>query len=379
MIKLFLKYLLKDLKETLMDIDIIILLLIGPIFLTLLFGGVYVNDYLEDIPIAVIDYDNSSTSRMIVQSFDENQRFNIVKYPKTRKELEGLLNSNDIHMGLVIPNDFSEDITNIKAPEAVILVDGSNMVIGNNAYAHATNIIQTIASGTQIKILETKGNLSDRAMSLAMPFKFTDRLLYDPKMTYINYLLLGFIAVFLQQVTLSGVGISVIKKGEKLAEKNTLKGLFSKVFACGFFSVLSTFISIFIANNIFNIPIRGSLSVALLMSILFVLAISAPAIIIASILKDKVKYAQIAYMLSLPTFAGCGYIWTVDQLPKPLVIVTKLLWPLIYFARDFVEVLFKNLAFEAVKDNLIQMGFYTIVWMIVAIIIFKKRFKVKKA
>lgn len=375
--KLFLKSLLKDIKDTLFDKDIIILLLIGPIFLTLFFGGVYVNDYLEDIPIAVLDNDNSQTSRMIVNSFDENTRFNIVKYPKSTKELKTLLDDRTIHMGLVIPNDFSKDITNIKAPEALILVDGSNMVIGNNAYAHATNIIQTVAAGTQIKILEAKGNLSDNAKALAMPFKFSDRLLYDPKMTYMNYLLLGFIGVFLQQVTLSGVGISVIKKGNELANKDSIKGIFSKIFACGFFSVLSTFISIFIANKLFKIPIRGDLKISLLMSILFVLAISAPAIIIASIVKDKVKYAQIAYMLSLPTFAGCGYIWTIDQLPKPLVIITKALWPLIYFLRDFVEVIFKGLPFEIVKTNLIQMGIYTVFWMVVAIFIFKKRFKVE--
>jgi hypothetical protein len=44
-----------------------------------------------------------------------------------------------------------------KSSQVMILVDGSNLVVGNNAYAAAAAIVQTVAAGTQIKLLQAKG------------------------------------------------------------------------------------------------------------------------------------------------------------------------------------------------------------------------------
>lgn len=374
----FLKCFLKNLKETLFDKDIIIVLLLGPIVLTLLFGGIYVNDYLEDIPVVVLDMDNSSMSKMIIQQFDEHERFNVNYQVDSEQDLKELIDLRKVHLGVVIPKDFSRDVTTLKTSEVLILVDGSNMIIGNNAYAQAADIIQTIAAGGQIKLIEAKGIVPAQSKQMAMPFMFADRILYDPKMTYINYLLLGYIAVFLQQVTLSGVGISIIKHGEMIAEEKTTRKIFCKILASGFYSVLSVFISIWIASNIFKVQIRGDLSIILLMSVIFVFAISAPAIILASIVKDKIKFTQISYMLSIPTFISAGFLWTIDQLPQPLVVGAKALWPLIYFARTFSEVLFKDLPFSIAKENIIQMSIYTLIWLPIAIFIFRRRFRVKQ-
>lgn len=374
----FLKMLFKELKSTVFERDVMILLVFGPIVLTLLFGGVYLNSYVEDIPAVVLDEDNSSMSRMIVQQFNESDKFNLSYHVSSRRELKDLIDSGKVHMGIYIPPDFYKDVTNLRSSEVLVLVDGTNMVVGNNAYAQAASIIQTIAAGTQIKLIEAKGIVPSLSYNVAMPFQFSERILYDPKMTYMNYLIVGFIGVFLQQVMLSGVGISIVKKGEYFAGKNTFKKLLSKITALSVFALSSTFIAIYMAYKLFHIPIRGNMQVALLMAVVFVFAISCPAIILAALVKDRLKFAQISFMLSLPTFACSGYLWTVDQLPNGLVIGTKILWPLIYFVRAFDEVVIKGLSFEMVKGNILGMLIYILAWMPIAIFILKKRYKAEK-
>jgi ABC-2 type transport system permease protein len=117
------------------------------------------------------------------------------------------------------------------------------------------------------------------------------------------------------------------------------------------------------------------MQVAFLMALIFILAISCPAIILAALVKDRLKFAQISFMLSLPTFATSGYLWTMDQLPAPLITGIKMLWPLIYFVRPFDEVIVKGLSFEVVKGNIMEMLIYTLIWMPIAIFILKKRYK----
>ncbi|MDI3480656.1 MAG: type transport system permease protein [Tepidanaerobacteraceae bacterium] len=346
----------------------------GPILLTLLFGGVYVHNYLEDIPMAVLDEDNSSMSRAIIQYFDENERFYIKYYCTSEEELKKIIDSRKVYMGLYIPRDFSKDINELKSSSVLILVDGTNMVIGNNAYASAANIVQTLAAGAQIKLLEAKGMLPRQAENMAMVFRFNDRILYDPRLTYMNYLILGFVAVFLQQVMVSSLGVSVIDNGEYLADEFTLPKLIIKIVTFALFCVPSIFISTGIAHTIFRVPLRGNLLTALLMCTVFVFAISCPSVVLAAAVRDKLKLYQLSFMLSLPTFVSSGYVWPMDQMPPALPVVIKALWPLAFFHKPFADVIFKGVPFEAVSKNIAGMLLYTFCWMPVAVLLLKKRF-----
>lgn len=370
-----LKKLWLELISTLKDRDIILLLIGAPIFLTLLFGGVYMNSYVEDIPVAVLDEDNSTMSRMLIQQFEENERFYVKYTLNSRTELEEALASGDVQMGLYIPIDFYKNITTLKGTEVLVLVDGSNVIIGNNAYAAAASIVQTIGAGVQMKVMAGKGALPQTAQNMALAFQFTDRTLYDPRMTYMNYLLLGFVAVFAQQVILSGLGISVLKDKEKLTQENTVLGILMKILICGVLSMASTLGAIGIAAKIFHVPIRGDLTLALLLCGAFVLSISGPTILLATAAGDKVKLAQLSFMLSLPSFVSCGYVWPPDQMPEVLVKIIKALWPLIYFARPFDEVLFKGLSFEAVRPQLISMAIFTAAWLPLSILAFRRKYR----
>lgn len=355
--------------------DMLLLLFVGPIFLTLLFGGVYLNSYVNDIPIAVLDEDNSSMSRMIIQQFSENDRFAVKYYCDSKDQLKDLIDGRKVHMGIYIPHNFANDITTLQSSEALVIVDGTNIIIGNNAYAQAATIIQTIAAGTQIKLLEAKDLTPQSAQNMAMVFNFNDRTLYDPRMTYMNYLLLGFVAVFLQQVMVSGIGSSILKDTATIAEGNIVVKVLWKIAACSIFALTSTGIALGIASKVFKVAIRGNLLIGLLMCCAFILAISCPAIMFAAITRDKVKLSQISFMLSLPTFVSCGYVWPADQMPVILVNVLKIFWPLINFARPFDELLFKGVSPHIFLKNILELLLYTAVWMPIALLVLKMRFK----
>lgn len=364
-----------ELVNVIKDRDIIILLLAGPFFLTLLFGGVYFNPYIDDIPVAVLDEDNSNMSRMIVQQFDENDRFRVDYYTSDRRELENLINTKKAILALYIPDGFYRDFSSLRTTEVMIMVDGSNMVTGNSCYAAASGIVQTISAGAVVKLLELKGFPEKTAQNIGIGFNMAERTLYDPKMSYMNYILMGFLAVFLQQVMLSGVGISVVKNGKKIASERTIYRLSVRIAACSVYALISVFASIWVSHFLFRIPMRGNLLLVLLFCIVFIAAICCPAIIIAALLRDKLKFTQVAYMLSLPTFASCGYVWPQDQMPQWLVWGIKAFWPLMSFARPFDELLVKGIALSEITWNFIDMIIYTAVWLPFAVWFLKIRFK----
>jgi ABC-2 type transport system permease protein len=338
-------------------------------------GGVYLNDYVDDIPVAVCDQDNSAISRTIIQYFADDERYTLVHSVSGREELENLLRDGEVYAGLYIPPAFGRDIASGKSSEVLIVIDGTNVIIGNNVYAQAASIIQTMSAGVQIKILQAKGALPEQAKNMALSFNFNERMLYDPKLSYMNYLIFGFVSVFIQQVMLSAMGTLLLRNSEETAQSHTVLNIFTKIAACIIFLSISATTAVMLLNKLYGVAIRGSAGTAYLIAVLFVVAISCPAVFLSALTKDKLKYSQISYMLSLPTFITAGYIWPQDQMPTALTMGIKAVWPLINYARPFDEILFKGVPFQTVLGNICGLVIYTVLWMPVAVIFYKSRFK----
>ena len=347
-----------------------ILLFVGFPFLSMWFAGAYYCEYVDDVAIAVLDEDNSSLSRQIIQYFDDNERFTVAYHVANRETLQQLIDERKVYMGLYIPAHLSDNIKTGTQSQVLILTDGTNVIIGNNIYAGAASIVQSVSAGASIQILEGKGEmLEDMANNTALTFGFEERMLYDPKMTYMNYLIYGVMAVFLQQLMLSSMATLLSRNPEEVAKEHTFAQIVAKITLAGGILIASASFSVFLIHKKFNLIYNGSIFVALLMSILFAIAISIPGILLFSITKKKTRFTQVAYMLSLPTFLTCGYVWPVDQMPSLLANVVRVVWPLMNYARTFDEVMVKGLPLDAVKGNLLGLLLYIIVGMPLALIV----------
>ena len=374
----YLKSLGQEISVSTKKLGILILLFIGFPFLSMWFAGAYYCEYVDDVAIAVLDEDNSSLSRQIIQYFDDNERFTVAYHVSDRKTLQTLIDERKVYMGLYIPAHLSENIKAGTQSQVLILTDGSNVVIGNNVYAGAASIVQSVSAGASIQILEGKGEmLEEMANNTALTFGFEERMLYDSKMTYMNYLIYGVMTVLLQQLMLSSMATMLSRNAEEVAKEHTFPQIAAKITLSGGILIASASFSVFLIHKKFNLIYNGDIFVALLMSILFAIAISVPGILLFSVTKKKTRFTQVAYMLSLPTFLTCGYVWPVDQMPVLLKSIVRVIWPLMNYSRVFDEVMIKGLPLNVVKDNLFGLLIYIVVGMPIAIYVFKKSFNSK--
>ena len=355
---------------------LLVLLFIDPIFLTLYFGGVYYNDYVKDIPIAILDEDNSSMSHLIGNYFLSNERFTITQYPSSRDELKNLIDHSEVHMGLIIPKGFESKVTTFESSQILAILDNSNIVVSNNALAQASLITQSISAGVEMKLIQGKGLSPKMAESIALVYNVGERMLFDPKMTYMNYLIICFLAVITQQLLLSAMGSTFIRDREYLSKGNVLAKVIgtNNAFIAGIMPAL--IISMIILKTLFRVKMVGSLITVIIMTLLFALALIGPSLIIASLTKDRIKYSQFAFMLSVPTFLTSGCMWPVSQMPKLLEVIIRMFWPLINYAKLVQEILVKGMSFQTVIPNIAQMIVFTVVWLPIGVLFYKKSFDV---
>lgn len=351
-----------------------ILLFIGPIFLTLFFGGVYYNDYVKDIPIAILDEDGSTLSNLVGSYFLSNERFEVTNYPATRKELERLIDDGDVQMGICIPKGFESKVSTYQSSQILAITDGTNIVMANNAIAQATLITQSISAGIEMKLIQGKGVSPKTAQDMALVYNVGERMLFDPKMTYMNYLMICFLAVFVQQLMLSAMGSTFIRDNEYINSGNVLSKVLAAVSACFVGILPAVTICIVILRKLFHVPMIGNIWTVFLLTVVFLIALTGPSLLIASMTKDRVKYSQIEFMLSLPTFCSCGGVWPVDQMPRLLEILIRACWPVINYAKIVQEVLIKGMDFSATIPNILQMVLFAFVWLPIGIFFYKKTF-----
>lgn len=356
-------------------LGLMILFFLGMPVLSTWLIGTYYHDYVNDVPIVVMDQDRSPLSREIIRYFDENERFYVAYYVDTQDEMQTLIDEKKAYMGLYLPAQLYDKVKEGKQTQVEVLVDETNVIIGNNVYAGAAQIIQSVSAGAAIEVVEAKNEaLETAAYRTVIPIQYQERIGYDPKMTYMNYLMYGLFAILLQSLMLSAMATLMMRNPYETAADHTVSRLMAKVVVAATLLIGMGSLCIYLMHRKFGLILNGNFKVALLLSSLFAIAISIPAMIFLSIVKKKTRYTQIVYCLSLPTFFTCGYVWPTEQMPKALAFIARTIWPLMNFARPFDEVMIKHLPFEAVRNNVIGLLLYIVIGMPVAVWCFRKSF-----
>ena len=370
--KIFFRNIREELNYIFKKLGLMILFFIGLPALSVWFCGAYYNNYVDNVPIAILDEDNSALSREIAQYFNDNERFDVTYYASSKSELQDLISTRKVYMGVCIPKHLSDDVKSGKQTQVLILTDGTNVIVGNNLYAGAAQIIQSVSVGASVQVLQGKVGLEEQlANNTALSFGFQERMLYDPKLTYMNYLMYGLCAVIFQQLFLSALATLLSRNATEVANKDTVVQILGKVVVSAALLTGAGAFAIYLMHKKFGLIFNGNVPVALLITVLFALAVSCPGLIIYGFTKKKTRFTQIVYMLSLPTFLTCGYVWPMEQMPRLLVAIIKALWPLINYARAFDELMIKHLSFRDVSGNIIGLLIYIIVAMPLAIWCFK--------
>lgn len=371
-------YLKAELKKFLTNPKTLLVLVLLPLLFTFIMGGVYVKTYLYDIPLVVLDSDNSSLSRTIVGEFASNPYFKVIGYVQSYRELEELVQAREAYAGLVMPEDFAKDVKEGKAPKSLFIVDGTNLVIGNSALARGAEILNTFTAGTQLKVLQSQGMVPVMAEKTVQSFSFLDRILYDPRLSYIGYLFVGILGIFVQQTYLAVMVPELVTEKEELAGQGGLTKIAVKSFVKGVLSFVTFAVCLFLASSVFNLPVRGELGYVLVLVAIFIFNLTVPALLISAFTRDVLKGSQICMFLSVPTLLTAGYVWPEYMMPEPLIIGVKLFWPLIYYAGPARDVLVKGVPFHVIWPYVWQGLLYGIIWIPLAVAVYKKRLQVSQ-
>ncbi|MEN6519688.1 MAG: ABC transporter permease [Armatimonadota bacterium] len=321
--KSFLRVLHRELKTIFSDRRIFLIMLCGPFFYGLIFGGVYLGGRVRQIGTLIVDQDHSSLSRELISDVRASDSLHIVALSQTEGDFEEYVKRGEAYICLVIPHDFEHDIRKGKAVTVAVLMDGSNLLISNVTGRSAKTVIATFGTRVRMKRLMMGGVPKSSLMSESAPIQAEFRPLFNPSYNYSAFLLIGLVCIALQQVTMLGASIALCQdygteRRRQLRQtcKSPFVALLGKTGAHALIMVPLAFAGSYVPFGLFHCPYHGAWAVMLTATAVFIVVKILAGFGMAGICKSSLLSAQVLLILSVPLFMLTGATWPVCAMPR---------------------------------------------------------------
>ena len=276
----------------------------------------------HDLPIGIVDLDNSSLSRNFARQLDATQLGKVLKYDSFAEAREDM-QSGKITAVCVIPAGMYADVQASRRPTFTYYLNGLYFVGGALSYKNILTMINLADGAVQREVLRAKGVNEDAIMGRIQPVNVDVHQIGNQFTNYGYYLtnifLPGVLALTVVIILIYSLGAE-LKYGTSRHLLSTAGGsmynaLFGKlVVYTTLFSAIGL-ILILLMYDWMHFPINGSIWNMFLAIVLLVLASESVAIFIIGLLPIPRLALSIGALYSVLAFSMSGFTLPVETMP----------------------------------------------------------------
>lgn len=369
------------------DKNVLTTLLIVPLIVPFFLHFVYGQIYVENIPFAIADMDNSSLSRSIAQGFENHPGLDVCYYVSSENELEDLIMRKKICGGMLIPKGLSKDLAARQSPKVALIVDGTNIMIGNNAAGYASAVLGTFNAGIQMKFMEGNGMPPSIAQNTMTTFSYSDRVLYEPFLSYICNLVYIIIPFLLQTYFLTTLLLPAcveekhywIHNDLTRAQKRNRIGFLTGRILLSILSVcVASYLAFVIYANLRNMPLRGTFGKYAALLAAFLLALSAISLVLTAFFNEKnlIYFIEFYFIISSVIIITSGAVWPEYMMPGPLAAAIKSFWPFFHVALPMKYINLKGVGWDMVLPSIGSCLIYFLIWFPAGLFLLRRKIRI---
>lgn len=335
----------KETRQLLRDKSNLMVGLFLPVVLILVFGYGLSFD-IKNAPVAIVSQDASPTALDVVAGFYLSPYFTVTRL-RSMDEAQRLMRAGEVEAIVYLQSDFSRRLA---AGNATI------QVLVNGVDANRARVLEGFAQGA-IGQWSMKRTAAGAAMP-PPPVRLETRLWFNEANTSTHFLVPGLIVLIM---TLNGALLTSLVMAREW-ERGTLESLFVTPINTGeliasklipYFGVgLAGLAMCLLAGKfLFFVPIRGSLLLIILISMLYLLVSLSLGLLISAATKNQFLASQIALITSfLPALMLSGFIFDLRSVPTIVRAIGAVLPPTYYVEALQTLFLAGNVSGLLIKD-----------------------------
>ena len=326
--------------------------LLLPFVMLMLFGYALTLD-VDQIPTYVLDQDHTPESRDLVQQFRGSKYFSIRGHVNRYSDIDRAINRDDILLAIVILPDYARHLLSGQPATVQLLLDGSDSNTASIALGYAQSVMTAYTAqlaGVRRPVITIDPRI---------------RVLYNSDLKSKNFIVPGLIAVTLMIIAALLTSLTIAREWETGAMEQLLStplrpaemvlGKLLAYFAVGIVDMTSC---VLVGVFAFGVPLRGSVWFLILSSCIFPFGALCWGIMISAMARSQLMAYQMGMLSSfLPGFLLSGFIYAIENMPRPIQIVS-LLVPARYFVTLLKGVFLKGVGLRALGTELLFLVAY---------------------
>ena len=305
------------LRAILQDKGVVLMLIAAPVIYGFFYPWPYSDQIIADVPVGVVDYNQSKLSNNIIRYSDSSPRLKVTSF-KDEQAAKQALWHYQIAGYLVIPADLEKNVYASQPANVSILGNGGYFILNKYVQTGFTQAVATVSAGVEVKRQVAHGTRIEQAKANTQAVPLRIDPLFNPTEGYGVYIVPAVAILILQQTLLMGVAMLIGSWAEEWRCHTSISGWLGRIMAFSFISVL---VGIFYIGWVFNIndyPRGNNITGALLCLSIFAITVTTLGCLFGLWFRQRERSLQILIFSSLPFFFVSGYPWPASQLPEIL-------------------------------------------------------------
>ncbi len=332
--------------------------------------GFAIETNVRDMRTAVYDAAHTQESRRLLDRFVNSDDFLIVSNVDSDQQLNEEIVSGRARVGIKIPPDYSRLLLAGETASLLVLVDGSESSVANQAL----NVANAIALRESLERLR-----SVTAVRQLLPLETRPKVLFNPDSRSANFLIPGMLAILIQIMTVMLTALAIVRE----REQGTLEQLFmtpvrplglmvGKIVPYAVVAYAELSIMLFFMRWVFRIPISGSLTLLLLLVVPFIVTMLGLGLLISTRANSQQEAIQGAFGTMLPSIFLSGYIFPIETMPQFFRMISSII-PTTYLIQIFRGIILRNAGIRDLWSQGLILSVMGMFFITVSALRFKKK------
>lgn len=343
-----------------------------PLFCIFFMSTIFGTGQMENIPIGIVDQDQTGLSRRIVRQVEAVPTFRVTRHYANPEAARVATQAKEIYGYLVIPHQFEADAIGGRNAVLSYYYHYALLSVGGEVKGAFSSLLQTLALSPVVMQATAMGVGEKQITSFLVPVKGNSHPLFNPDLDYSVYLSNPFFFVFFQVIilltTVYAIG-SELKFGTAAtwlatARLNMVVAVAGKLLPYTvIFSLMSIFAN-YIMFGVMQIPFPGSFWPLNLSAVWFVIATQALAVFIFSIFPVMSIIISIVSMVGSLGATLSGVTFPVPAMYGP-VYMASYLFPVRHFVEINQNILYGDYGFPYTWVNYAALGVYPLLALLI--------------
>jgi len=333
-----------------------------PVMQMLLFGFA-INTDVRNLVAGVSNEADSHLSRQLIADLEQTQVLRIDHVVASANELEELLRSGTISIGIYIPPDFDRRSIDTRRSAAQLMVDGVDPTV--------------LGVANQIRNLPLK--FDSVASERANASTFEVRPYFNPEHRSSVFVIPGLMGMILTLTMMLFTAVAVVREREHgnlelliNTPVSTTQLMTGKVIPYIVIGLIQLTLIMAVGDLLFSVPIRGSVLELYVASSVFIAANLALGLFVSTVVKTQFQAIQMTIFFLMPSILITGFVFPFEGMPGIIQVIGEAL-PTTHYIRLTRGIMLRGASLFEMRLELLALAIFTAIAMIAAIVRFTKR------